>query len=85
MRVAETSECWIYNIYVLSNLYIEEYCLPGYSAGSLLKVNRRFGGSIRVHIQGRGISRARNQRKIRRLGLFFYPEDVGDIFLRNIS
>jgi hypothetical protein len=31
---------------------------------SLLKVNRRFGGTYRLHLQGR-ISRARYQREIR--------------------
>jgi hypothetical protein len=33
---------------------------------SPLKVNRRFGGTYRLHLQGRGISRARNQRESRR-------------------
>jgi hypothetical protein len=32
---------------------------------SLLKVNRRFGGTYRLYIQGRRISRARNQRESR--------------------
>jgi hypothetical protein len=32
---------------------------------SPLKVNRRFGGTYRLHLQGRKISRARNQREIR--------------------
>jgi hypothetical protein len=32
---------------------------------SPLKVNRRFGGTCRLHLQGRRISRARNQREIR--------------------
>jgi hypothetical protein len=30
---------------------------------SPLKVNRRFGGTRRLHVQGRRISQARNQRK----------------------
>jgi hypothetical protein len=30
-----------------------------------LKVNRRFGGINRLHLQGRRISRARNHREIR--------------------
>jgi hypothetical protein len=32
---------------------------------SLLKVNRRFGATYRFHLQGRRISRARNQRESR--------------------
>jgi hypothetical protein len=32
---------------------------------SLLKVNRRFGGTYRLHLQGRKISRARNQSESR--------------------
>jgi hypothetical protein len=31
-----------------------------------LKVNRRFGGKYRLHIQGRRINGARNQRESRR-------------------
>jgi hypothetical protein len=59
---------------------------------SPVHVNRRFGETYRLHIQGRRISRARNQRKSRRffhagilLRLFFDPEDGGDIFLRNVG
>jgi hypothetical protein len=53
---------------------------------SPLKVNRRFGGTYRLHLQGRGMSRARNQRESRwqaELGLLSDPEDGGDMFLRN--
>jgi hypothetical protein len=32
---------------------------------SPLKVNRRFGGIYRLHLQGRRMSRARNRRKSR--------------------
>jgi hypothetical protein len=47
---------------------------------SALKVIRRFGGSYRLRLQGRRISRARNQRESRwqpelLLGLFFDPAD----------
>jgi hypothetical protein len=75
----ETYAYWVFSIYVLSNLHIEEYCLPGYSAGSPLKVNRRFRGTYHVHNQVRRISRARNQRECRRRDLFFDPEHVGDM------
>jgi hypothetical protein len=59
---------------------------------SPLKVNRRFGGTCRLHLQGRKISQARNQSgSIKQsfyadslLGLFFDPEDVDKMFLRNV-
>jgi hypothetical protein len=40
---------------------------------SLLKVNGCFGGTYRLHLQGF------------LLGLFFDPEDEGDMFLRNVG
>jgi hypothetical protein len=49
---------------------------------SLLRLNRRFGGAYRLHVQGRRIRLARNQHE---LILFFYPEDGGDMFLRNVG
>jgi hypothetical protein len=63
---------------------------------SLLKVNGRFGGTYRLHLQGRKISRARNERESRALfaacfhagfllGLFFGPEDGGDMLFRNVG
>jgi hypothetical protein len=62
---------------------------------SLLKVNGRFGETCRLHLQGPKISRARNQREVALLAtcfhavpllaLFFYPEDGGDMFLRNVG
>jgi hypothetical protein len=53
---------------------------------SPLKVNWRFGGTYRLHIQGQRISRARNCLSPAEffLGLF-YPEDGGNIFLRNVG
>jgi hypothetical protein len=52
---------------------------------SPLKVNRRFGGSYDLHIQGPWISQARNQRESRWqaelwFGLFFNPDDGGGMF-----
>jgi hypothetical protein len=44
---------------------------------SPLKVNRRFGRTYRLHLQGRRISRARNQRGSRCL--------LGGIFLRTVG
>jgi hypothetical protein len=51
----------------------------------LLKVNRLFGGRCRLHPQGRSL-RARGQRESRwqtvfMIGLYFGPEDEGDMFL----
>jgi hypothetical protein len=61
---------------------------------SLLKANLCFGGKIRLHLQARKISQARNQREGSYachllhagffLRLFFDPEDGGDMFLRNV-
>jgi hypothetical protein len=57
-----------------------------------LKVKRRFGGICRLYLQGRRISRARNQRESPwqaeagfLLGLFLDLKDGYDIFLRNIG
>jgi hypothetical protein len=60
---------------------------------SPLKVNRRFGGTWRLHLQGRRISQARNQPALLAtcfhagvvLDLFFDLEDGGDIFIRNVG
>jgi hypothetical protein len=62
---------------------------------SPLSVNRRFGGTYRLHLQGRkNISPARNQHESKchlltrwfLLSLYFFdPEDGGDLFLRNFG
>jgi hypothetical protein len=44
---------------------------------SLLRWNRRFGGTNRLHLQGR--------RKILAKYIFFDPEDGGDVFLQNVG
>jgi hypothetical protein len=51
---------------------------------SPLKVNRRFGGTYRFHLQSRRMSRERNQHESRQLGLFFDPEGGGNMFFRNV-
>jgi hypothetical protein len=62
-----------------------------------LKVNRRFGGTYRIHLQEQIISQARNQHEAGSkktsacyllhagflLGFFFDSED-GDMFFRNV-
>jgi hypothetical protein len=56
-----------------------------------LKVNRRFGGTCRLHFQGRKISYVRNQREAGQLNdgfllyLFFDIKAGGDMFLRNVG
>jgi hypothetical protein len=63
---------------------------------SPLKVNRSFGVTYRLHLQGRRISQERNQMASRALlatwfhagflhSLFFDPEDRGAMFLRNVG
>jgi hypothetical protein len=61
---------------------------------SPLKVNRCFGGTCRLHPQGRRINQTRNQRESRcqaelscwfSFGLFLDLEDVGSMFLRNVT
>jgi hypothetical protein len=59
---------------------------------SLLKVNWHFGGTYCLHLRGRRISQARNQRESRwqaeplvATSLFFNPEDVGNMFLQNVG
>jgi hypothetical protein len=56
---------------------------------SPLKINRRFGGICRLHIQGRRISQARNQREAgsnQWLACFtFHSKDGGDLFRRNVG
>jgi hypothetical protein len=58
---------------------------------SLLKVNRRFVGTCRLHLHDRRISQARNQHEaVSKLAgfllvLLFYPGDRSDMFLRNVA
>jgi hypothetical protein len=57
---------------------------------SPLKINRHFGGTYRLHLHGRSISRARNYVATCfhagfLIGLFFDREDGGDMFLRNVG
>jgi hypothetical protein len=60
---------------------------------SPLKVNWRFGGTCRLHLQGQRISKARNKRErwwqaklcLLLLDLFFDPKDGRDMFLRKVG
>jgi hypothetical protein len=60
---------------------------------NLLKDNRHFGGTCHLPLQGRRISQARNKRDALHATCFhtgflrglFYPEDGGDMFLRNVG
>jgi hypothetical protein len=56
---------------------------------SPLRINRHFGGTCHLYLQGRRISQARNQATSFHagflLGLFFDPEDGGDMFFRNVG
>jgi hypothetical protein len=48
---------------VRTPVIINSYIFSDIKLCSLLKVNRRFGGEYRPHVQGRRLSQARNQRK----------------------
>jgi hypothetical protein len=73
----------------IKEAYLLEYppCIP-------LKANRRFEGKCDSYLHVSKISQARNQYEADRkqsllhagflLGLFFYPEDGGDVLLRNV-
>jgi hypothetical protein len=53
-----------------------------------LKVNRNFGGTYRLHLQGQKISEADLATSFHAdflLGLFFDHEDGGDMLFRNIG
>jgi hypothetical protein len=65
---------------------------------TLLKVNRRFGGTYRRHLRGQRVSQANKQAGSKLasracylphagflLGLLFDPEDGGDMFLQNVG
>jgi hypothetical protein len=48
-----------------------------------LKVKRRFGGICRLHLQDQRSKTSRKQARSKLSGLFFDPEDRGELFLRN--
>jgi hypothetical protein len=50
-------------------------------------VNRRFGGTYRLHLKGRKIRERGTsvRRRLQSAADFFYPEDGGDTFLRNVG
>jgi hypothetical protein len=53
-------------IMYLTNIWdLEEFYLLGIMPCSAFKVSRHFGGICRLHLQGRRISQARNQRESR--------------------
>jgi hypothetical protein len=57
---------------------------------SPLRVNRRFGGTYRLHLQGRKNKFRKKSRESRCTLVscwtyFFNPEDGGDMFLRNVG
>jgi hypothetical protein len=58
---------------------------------SLLGYKGRFGGTYRIHIQGRRNNFSKNQQASHLLAcwfllkLFLQPEDGGDMFLRHVG
>jgi hypothetical protein len=55
--------CHFVGFVVLKALVKESSVFSDVTPCSLLKVNRRFGGTYRLHLQGRRISQTRNQRE----------------------
>jgi hypothetical protein len=53
---------------------------------SPVKISQRFGETRYLHLLSRRISQARNQLRYigYLLGLYFDPEDGGDVLLRNV-
>jgi hypothetical protein len=76
--------CKTYFITKSANFWDITPCSPS-------SVNRRFGGTYRLHLQGQRISLARKPCLAPAFTLvpcssyFFDPEDVGDKFLRNVG
>jgi hypothetical protein len=70
---------------VLNDSHFEEFCLLGYN--SVWSVfNRYYSGTCYLHLQGRRMSQARNQHEAGcKLGLFFDPENGGEMSLLNIE
>jgi hypothetical protein len=70
------------------NSVLKNYIFWDVTQYSLLKVNRSFGGTCRIHLQAWKTSQARNRRQASRALLATYifdPEDRGDMFLRNVG
>jgi hypothetical protein len=91
----EMHQQWV-GFEVLTGVAMKNYIFCNMSS-SPLKVSRCFWGTCCLHFQGRRIGQARNQHEaggkppchllhtISLLGLFFDPEDRGDMFLRNVG
>jgi hypothetical protein len=85
----------LYSIWGSHSGCCEELCLLGYNAVYILNVSRRYGETCRLHLQGRRMRHSRNQRESSwhaelcccsfLFGLFFDPEDGGDMFFRNVG
>jgi hypothetical protein len=70
---------------VLTAVIAKSSVLCDATLGSPLEVNRLFGGTCRLQLQGRGKSQERNLLHADfLLGLFFDPED-GDMLVRNVG
>jgi hypothetical protein len=85
-------------MYALTAIIRESYIFWDITPCSPLSVNRRFGGTGRLHLKGHRIIHARNQLEAGSkksssgyfltgnvLVLFFDPEHGGDMLLRNVG
>jgi hypothetical protein len=80
-------------LYVAASFLYEEFCILGYNTCSPLKVDQCFGKACRIHLHGRKMSQVRNKLIVDcyllhatfLLGVFFYPEDGGNMLLRIVD
>jgi hypothetical protein len=78
---------------VLTAVVMKSFIVWDITPCSPLKVHKRFGGTYRLHLQGWINQDASVKTALLAtcfhagslLGLFFYPEDGGDMFLRNVG
>jgi hypothetical protein len=75
--------CITFGIDVLTAVPVNKYILWNKTPCNRMKVNRRFGGTYRLHIQHRSVCCQLHANFLP--GLLFDPEDGGDKLFRNVG